>query len=123
MCNATKWFWPGLVTSIPDRTQRWFLSGKVEQDLALRAGDQLRAGQPWASVTFDGRDGVVAGIAENEIQQREAASIAKSTYGVRVVANKTVLPEAADPFVMTLTKAGEGIQLKGNYSSTQSRWH
>lgn len=122
MCSATKWFWPGLVTTaVLTALCGWFLAGKVEQDLALRAGDQLRAGQPWASVTFDGRDGVVAGIAENEIQQREAANIARSTYGVRIVGDKTVLPQAANPFVISLTKAGEGIQLKGNYSSTQSR--
>lgn len=122
MCNWKKWFWPGLVTTaFLTALTGWFLGDPVEKDLALRANDQLRAGQPWASVTFDGRDGTVAGIAENEIQQREAASIAASTYGVRVVSNKTVLPEAANPFTLSMTKAGEGIALKGNYSSTESR--
>ena len=63
----------------------------------------------------------MAGIAENEIQQREAANIAASTYGVRVIGNKTVLPMKADPFVLTLEKAGEGISLKGNFATTASR--
>lgn len=122
MCNWTKWFWPGLVaTAFLTALTGWFLGGPVEQDLALRANDQLRAGQPWATVSFDGRDGTVSGIAENEIQQREAASIAASTYGVRVIGNKTVLPEPANPFVLSLSKAGEGISLKGNYADTKSR--
>lgn len=122
MCNWKKWFWPGLVaTAFLTALSGWFLASKVERDLALRAGDQLRAGQPWASVTFDGRDGIVAGIAENEIQQREAANIAKSTYGVRVIVNKTVLPLQADPFVLSLVKQGEGILLRGNFTTTASR--
>lgn len=122
MCNWTKWFWPGLVTTaFLTALTGWFLGGPVEQDLALRANDQLRAGQPWATVAFDGRDGVVSGIAENETQQREAANIAASTYGVRIVDNKTVLPEVASPFILSLAKAGEGITLKGNYSTTESR--
>jgi OmpA-OmpF porin, OOP family len=122
MCNATKWFWPGLVTTaFLTALSGWFIGSSVERDLALRAGDQLRAGQPWATVTFDGRDGIVAGIAENEIQQREAANIAKSTYGVRVIGNKTVLPMKADPFILSLVKAGEGILLKGNFATTAGR--
>jgi OOP family OmpA-OmpF porin len=122
MCNWTKWFWPGLVTAaLLTALTGWFFSGPVEQDLALRANDQLRAGQPWATVAFDGRDGIVSGIAENDVQQREAANIAASTYGVRVIGNKTVLPEPAKPFALFLSKAGEGISLKGNYADTKSR--
>ncbi|MGB8816905.1 MAG: OmpA family protein [Rhizobiaceae bacterium] len=110
-----------MTTALLTALTGWFLAGKVHQDLGLRASDQLKAGQPWAKIAFSGRDGVVTGIAENEIQQREAASIAKSTYGVRVVDNRTTLPPKADPFVISLIKAGEGIRLKGNYTSTESR--
>ena len=122
MCNWKKWIWPGLVTTaLLTALTGWFLAGRVHHDLGLRASDQLNAGQPWAKIAFSGRDGAISGIAENEIQQREAASIAKSTYGVRVVENRTTLPPKADPFVISLIKAGEGITLKGNYTSTESR--
>lgn len=122
MCNWKNWIWPGIVTTaLLTALTGWFLSGHVHHDLGLRAGDQLKAGQPWAKVHFRGRDGMISGVAENEIQQREAENIARSTYGVRVIENQTVLPEKADPFVLSLVKEGEGITLKGNYDSTQSR--
>ncbi len=122
MCNWKNWIWPGVVTTaFLTALTGWFWAGHVHHDLGLRAGDQLRAGQPWAKVQFSGRDGFIFGIAENEIQQREAANIARSTYGVRAIENQTTLPPKADPFVLSLVKEGEGVTLKGNYASTESR--
>ncbi len=122
MCNWKNWIWPGIVaTALLTALTGWFLSGHVHGDLGLRAGDQLHAGQPWAKVHFSGRDGVISGIAENEIQQREAENIARSTYGVRIIENQTGLPEKTDPFVLNIVKDGAGVTLKGNYDSTESR--
>ena len=122
MCNWKNWIWPGIVTTaLLTALTGWFWAGHIHHDLGLRAGDQLRAGQPWAKVHFRGRDGFISGIAENEIQQREAANIARSTYGVRAIENQTTLPPKADPFVLSLVKKGEGVTLKGNFASTESR--
>jgi OmpA-OmpF porin, OOP family len=122
MCLWRNWIWPGIVaTALLTALIGWFWSAPVHGDLGLRAGDQLKAGQPWAKVAFSGRDGVVSGIAENEIQQKEAVAIALSTYGVRVIDNKTTLPPKSDPFNVSMVKEGAGITLTGSYSTAESR--
>ena len=122
MCNWTKWFWPGLVTTaLLTALTGWFLSGPVQNDLATRAGNAIKdAGQTWATVAFNGRDGTVSGIAEDgEVQSRAAAKVLE-TYGVRIVANQSVLPEMVDPYQFSATKNADGITLKGNYSASKA---
>ncbi len=122
MCNWKNWIWPGIVTTAClTALIGWFWTSTIHEDLGLRAGDQLHAAQPWAKIEFKGRDGVLSGIAENGVQQREAGSIALSTYGVRKIDNQSKLPPKVDPFVFSIVKKGDGVLLKGNYADTESR--
>lgn len=122
MCNWKNWIWPGIVTTAClTALIGWFWTSAIHEDLGSRAGDQLHAAQPWAKIEFKGRDGVISGIAENAVQQREAVSVALSTYGVRAIDNQSKLPPKVDPFVFSIVKQGDGVLLKGNYANTESR--
>jgi OmpA-OmpF porin, OOP family len=122
MCNWKSWIWPGLITTaVLTALTGWFLSGPVESDLTLRAGEALKGAQPWSNIQFDGRDATVSGVAESEAQLSDAAKLALGTYGVRVVANTAALPPKADPFVLSMIKDSSGVSLKGNYATSESR--
>ncbi len=122
MYNWKSWVWPGIVTTaVLTAGTGWFLSKPVEHDLTVRAGDTLKAALPSATISFDGRDALVTGVAENESLRVKAAELALSTYGVRVVDNTVTLPEIANPFVLSLVKDAKGVTLKGNYDSAESR--
>ncbi len=122
MCNWKNWIWPGLITTaLLTALTGWFLSGPVEADLTSRAGEALKGSQAWSTVSFDGRDATISGVAEGDPQISDAAKVALGTYGVRVVANAATLPPKADPFVLNLVKDAAGVTLKGNYDSSESR--
>ena len=122
MSNWPKWIWPGLVTTaLLTALSAWFLSGPVEQDLAVRSGQELTAkGFPWATVSFSGRDAVLSGVSEGEGAQSSAAETVLNTYGVRVVANQSTLPQKADPFAFSAIKNAEGVTLKGNFAASKA---
>lgn len=143
MCNWRSWIWPGLITTaLLTALTGWFLSGPVEEDLAMRAGKELKAAQPWSAIDFDGRDGALLGEAESDTQVADATKLALGTYGVRVLANNTTVaakpvpaPEpvvepapapaavepapvvAAAPYIWAATSGTGGVKVEGSVPS------
>lgn len=109
-----RWIWPGLVaTSLFAALAVWFRADAIEIDLKSRVLAALKADQPWALVTLDGRDLTLSGIAPDAEAQAEAIAIAHSRSGIRRVRDGSVLIGVATPYLLSGEKSAEGIHLTG----------
>ncbi len=85
-CHPARWLW-GL---IPVAMLSWLAvqveRSAIESDLEQRSAAALAAaGQGWASVAFDGRDGLLVGHPDDEHQRGQAVALVGEVWGVRVV--------------------------------------
>ncbi|WP_394688615.1 OmpA family protein [Hoeflea sp.] len=108
------WIWPG-VAAVAFLTflALWLRLDPVETDLRDRATTALSVNHGWASVSLNGRDLTLQGLAPDLESQASAIDIARQTYGVRIVTDATgLLPEQA-PYVLSLEKTENGLLLNG----------
>ena len=86
----------------------------VEEDLGTRSGETLTTdGQPWAGVSFAGREATVRGTAPTPEERDAALRAVEGVWGVRSVRDETALLPIASPYRLLIEKAGNGLQLSG----------
>ncbi len=121
-CNWWRWLW-GI---IPLLVLGWIAvqaeHGRLEADLADRGRELLTAkGFNWATLEFEGRDAILAGLAPQEGDPAKAAETLTALYGVRVVNNRAGLLDKADKFVWTASRRSNRIRLTGFAPSINAR--
>jgi OOP family OmpA-OmpF porin len=122
MCRPLYWLWGLIPLALVALLALYFRPPPIQQDLTARANAALsEAGEGWASVTLDGRDLRLSGIAPSEGAQTQAEEIALSTWGVRVVDDVTELLALADPFLWKAEKAGSDLTITGNIPAAETR--
>jgi OmpA-OmpF porin, OOP family len=121
-CQPSRWVW-GLLPL----AGLWLVSGvlnhdRIEADLAARAtAGALKAAAPWASATFEGRDGVLAGVAPGP-SEREAAQVALASLpGVRLVRDAATILAEDRPYRWTATRDGARLTLAGSVPTEEAR--
>lgn len=116
-CNPLRWLW-GL---LPLAMMAWlgitYYKPVIERDLTQRTTAALKqAGlDSWASVGFDGRDGVLVGSASEDGDPSRALQIAAAVWGVRAVDNRATLIEKAEKYLWSAQKVGTKIRVGGYY--------
>ena len=93
-CNYRRWLWGILPIVILCLAAVHFERGRIEQDLAERAGSALtQGGSTWALAAFEGRDVVLSGRAPDEDGPGKASDTLQGVWGVRIVDNRAGLLE------------------------------
>jgi OOP family OmpA-OmpF porin len=122
MCRPLYWFWGLIPLALVALLALYFRPAPIQQDLTSRTNLALaEAGEAWASVSLDGRDVRLSGVAPSEGAQTQAGEIARSIWGVRVVDDTTELLALADPFLWKAEKSGSDLTMSGNIPSTETR--
>ncbi len=75
----------------------WWSAGRVERNLATRAQTALDATGLRGTVTFDGRDAVLAGTASDAQQSRLATTVIGDLWGVRRVTSSIAVSPTPTP--------------------------
>ena len=121
-CNCQRWFWGVLPLVILCWLAVQVERGRIEQDLAERAGVALMArGYTWAVAAVDGRDIVLSGHAPDEEEPGKASEMLRGTWGVRLVDNRVDLLERAEHYVWAASRRGQRIRLTGYAPSLATR--
>jgi OmpA-OmpF porin, OOP family len=95
---------------------------RIEKDLARRTQQTLNeAGLGWASATFDGRDGVLRGLAAEDADPGRAGTTVARTYGVRIVRNEAGLIDRAERYDWAATKREGRVRLSGLAPNEKTR--
>jgi outer membrane protein OmpA-like peptidoglycan-associated protein/osmotically-inducible protein OsmY len=121
-CNPLRWLW-GL---IPLALLSWVaLLGeheRIERDLDVRTTSLLKQQSlGWARVSFTGRDGVVTGQAMDDVEQRKAYEVVRSTWGVRVLDDKTSLVDLEKNYIWSAAIRDGRVRLTGFVPSETAR--
>jgi len=96
--------------------------GRIEADLAERAQKTLNeAGLGWASAAFDGRDGVLTGLAAEDPDPGRAANSVAKTFGVHSVRNEARLIDRAERYDWAATKRDGRVRLGGLAPNEKTR--
>jgi len=96
--------------------------GRLEGDLGRRAALALaEAGLGWAAADFEGRDGVLAGLAPQEGEPQKAAELLASVWGVRRIENRAGLIEKAEHYQWWASRRNARVRLSGNVPSSSAR--
>src|SRR5262245_7224279 len=121
-CNCQRWFWGVLPLIILCWLAFQAERGRIEQDLAERAGAALtKSGHTWAVAVVEGRDVVLSGHAPDEEEPGKASGLLRGTWGVRLVDNKVDLLERAENYVWAASRRGQRIRLTGYAPSLGTR--
>ncbi len=113
-CKPLRWLWGLLPLALIGYLVNYSARPMVEADLKSRGEAALKAaGLPWAGLTFEGRDGVLSGLAYDEGARGRAMDIIHSTWGVRVVDDRASLVELTDNFFWLATRESGRIRIKG----------
>src|SRR5262245_377225 len=113
-CNCQRWFWGVLPLIILCWLAFQAERGRIEQDLAERAGAALtKSGHTWAVAVVEGRDVTLSGRAPDEEEPGRASEALRGTWGVRLVDNKVDLLERAENYVWAASRRGQRIRLTG----------
>ena len=79
----------------------------IENDLERRSRAALAAsGHTWASIAFDGRDGLLVGQPASAQQQAEAVELVRGVWGVRAVEARSATVTIADLPIRPVAEAG-----------------
>lgn len=96
--------------------------GRIEKDLTTRSQQALEeAGFGWASIEFEGRDGLVTGFASEEGEPAGANRMAADTYGVRIVRSDTKLIDKAERYDWLAARRDGRIRLSGLVPNEKTR--
>ena len=121
-CNPLRWLW-GL---IPIGLLTWLTvlgeHQRIENDLAMRVRDLFaRQKLEWASTSFSGRDAVLTGDSSEDDDQRKAFEVARSTWGVRTVVDKSKLLDEEKNYILSAVLRDDKVRLSGFAPSEASR--
>jgi outer membrane protein OmpA-like peptidoglycan-associated protein len=121
-CNCRRWFWGVIPLVILCWLAVQFEHGRIEQDLAERAGSVLtKSGYTWAVAAIEGRDFVLTGRAPDEGEPGKASELLRGTWGVRLVDNRVDLLERAENYIWAASRRGQRIRLTGYAPSLATR--
>jgi outer membrane protein OmpA-like peptidoglycan-associated protein len=121
-CNCQRWLWGVVPLVILCWLAVQFERGRIEQDLAERAGFALtKMGYTWAVAAIEGRDVVLKGRAADEDQPGKASELLRGTWGVRLVDNRVDLLERAENYIWAASRRGQRIRLTGYAPSLATR--
>ncbi len=122
MCDWRRWIWPGIIATLVLCVLAVFVRQQhIETELSALAGAALAPTHSWAAIELDGRDLTLTGLAPSEAAQADAVKIARATYDVRVVNNKTSLIDTVEPYVFSAIKAPQGVTLSGHVPDEAAR--
>jgi OmpA-OmpF porin, OOP family len=121
-CNPLRWLW-GL---LPILVFTWLAAQhrhlQIERDLTQRTSEALTgAGLTWAKVKFDGRDGVLTGLATEEAEPAKALAIARDISGVRIIDGQAELLKKVDAYVWSATQKDNKVSLAGYVPTEAAR--
>lgn len=121
-CNPWRWLW-GL---LPIAMWSWITvlgeHERIERDLVERSEQALaEAGLGWAKSQFIGRDGALAGIADDEHSPPRAVEIARSVWGVRAVEVKANVIGRVDDFNWSASYDDNRVRLAGYVPNEPTR--
>ena len=89
-------------------------TSKIEADLTSRSQQLLiEKGMDWASVEFNGRDGVLKGTAPEENMSADAVAMLRDAWGVRVMEDQSELLPAQKPYTWGLENGIDKISMFG----------
>jgi OOP family OmpA-OmpF porin len=115
MHRPDKWWWGVLPLAAIWAYTAATHTTSVEQDLARRAGDTLApVVLDNTSLVFKGRDATLSADAFTSDSGDEAAKLVDSTYGVRLVENRTKMIGTAQSYNFNIEKTDNTITLNGN---------
>jgi outer membrane protein OmpA-like peptidoglycan-associated protein len=121
-CNCQRWLWGALPLLLLCWLALQVERGRIEQDVAERAGAALtQRGHTWAVAVVEGRDIVLSGRAPDEEEPGKASDMLRGTWGVRLVDNKVDLLERAENYVWAASRRGQRIRLTGYAPSAGTR--
>ena len=113
-CRPLRWLWGLIPLALIGLMVNYFVRPVIEADLKKQGEIALKeSGLPWASMSFEGRDGVLSGIAFDDGARAKAIKIVQSTYGVRIVDDRASLVDQVDNFYWMATRKDGRVRLKG----------
>lgn len=124
MCNWRAWVLPGFLTVIGLTTLAGLVrGGSIEADLTARSITMLEQdGLPWASVTVNGRDAMLMGLAPTEAARSAAIVSVQRVVGVaRVDPSDLGLLPLADPYTLVLEKTANSLTVSGSFPGGEVR--
>ncbi|MBU1212639.1 MAG: OmpA family protein [Alphaproteobacteria bacterium] len=121
-CNPLRWWW-GL---LPVAALVWLAfiweREPIQQDLRDRTEQALAAaGLHWAGTAFDGRDGLLKGLAFNDEHPGQAADVVRKVWGVRDIQEKVDLIDFVDSYAWSAEAIGKTILLTGYVPNEETR--
>jgi len=121
-CNPLRWLW-GL---IPVVMVSWIAMlgehQRIENDLTQRVKDLFqRQKLEWAAPSFSGRDAILTGDSSEDDDQRKAFEVARSTWGVRTVIDKTKLLDEEKSYILSAVLRDDKVRLSGFAPSEATR--
>lgn len=122
-CNPSKW----LLGLVPIAFLSWIAvqleHDGIEADLGRRTQEALtRIGMDWATPTFNGRDGVLAGKSADDTAPARALSTIRDAWGVRIALDRSEMLETVDRFFWSAQTRGDGgVVLSGFVPAEETR--
>ena len=115
MSMLKSWVIPGaLAVGVVTAISLYTKTEQMEADLTERATAVLtEKGMDWAKVTFNGRDGVLTGVAPEEGVSAWAVEMIDIIWGVRAISDDTSLLPEHSPFTWGLERNGNKLAMIG----------
>lgn len=121
-CRPLRWLWGLIPLAILGVLIHYGERPRIEKDLSARTGQALLdAGYSWAGGTFEGRDGLVKGVAGGDGERDQAVAVAQQVWGVRIINDGTGLIKLIKPYVWAASREGGVIRLAGYVPSEPTR--
>lgn len=122
-CNPLRWWWGLLPLAVLVWLAVVWEKGPIQEDLRLRTQTALEAaGLNWAGMAFNGRDGLVRGLAFREEHPLRAIEVVRDVWGVRVVdENVDVVDLVANFSWSAARQPGGTIVLNGYVPDEETR--
>ena len=121
-CRPLRWLWGLIPLVLIGLMVNYFARPSIEADLKQRGELALKeAGLPWAGIKFDGRDGVLSGIAFDDGARAKAMAIVAARNGVRIVDDRASLVDKVDDFYWMATRESGRIRIKGFVPNNDTR--
>ena len=115
MSMLKNWVIPGaLAVGVVTAISLYTKTAKMEADLTERSTAVLQdKGMDWATVTFDGRDGVLTGVAPEEGISAWAVELIDIVWGVHTINDETTLLPSRTPFTWGVERDGNNLAMIG----------
>ncbi len=121
-CNPFRWLLGLLPIFLIAGVAVFSERDRIEKDLTARSQQALeQAGLGWASTVFEGRDGLVTGVASDENEPVGANRLVAETYGVRIVRSDTKLIDKAERYDWGAIRRDGRIRLTGLVPNEKTR--